>query len=223
MQAKLFIMKKTLFAALLFTASALCAQDKAINVGLKVAPAFSWFGISHKYSESDGVKAKCNAGISVLYNFHENFSLVTGVNINSIGGKMKSTKDAEILKQVEKSKISYKATELELPLLIQARTDQYGSMRYFMKAGFGIGAVLQARDSEKNKIQKKYYNTALTSYILGIGAEYEVARNCAIVGELRFNGGISSFTRSKNWVKDFGVKEFRSRRNFLELGLGVQF
>ena len=136
---------------------------------------------------------------------------------------MKSTKDAEILKQTEKSKISYKATELELPLLIQARTDQYGSMRYFMKAGFGVGAVLQARDSEKNKIQKKYYNTALTSYILGIGAEYEVARNCAIVGELRFNGGISSFTRSKNWVKDFGVKEFRSRCNFLELGLGVQF
>jgi len=214
-------MKKILLAILIFATSSVFAQDKAFSIGLKVAPAMSWMGISNKYAENDGVRAKCNAGVSIFYNFHENFSFVTGLNVNSLGGKLKPTDKANGLLDEAFLK-RYRITELELPLLIKMQTEQFNQMRYFLKVGFGVGAIVQARDSEKDKLDKKLYNTVLTSYIVGIGTEYEVARNVALVAELRFDGGISSFTRSKN-IKNDVIKEFRSRCNFLELGLGVQF
>jgi hypothetical protein len=181
------------------------AQDKAFNFGVKVAPAISWLRIDNKLIEPDGANVKCNAGFIAAWNFAENFSLVSGININSLGGKYKKegeVKDKEI-----------RLTEFEIPVAFQMKTNDINDFKFYLQLGLGAAYIFSAKDKDKNDI-KEARDLGLNYFAVG-GAEYAVTGGVSLIGQVKYNGSLTSVMSKHNFAD--------TRANFVELGLGVMF
>lgn len=187
------------------------AQDKQFNFGFKVAPAISWLGIDHPLLSTDGSSPKFNWGFFGAYNFSENYSVLSGFNVNALGGKLR----IEGLSEGMKSKYS----EFQIPAVFQMKTNEIGNLKYFVQIGLAAGYVFKAKDNENNDI-KDYTNPLTTSYILSAGAEYPVSGGVSLLAQIKYNGGLTNITKSDKYEP---IEDVKAKANFIELGLGVMF
>jgi len=180
------------------------AQDKKFNFGLKIAPAVSWLSTDQKGTSSDGPLARFNWGFIGAYNFSQNFALVTGININSLGGK---------LIDEDKHSIKRKYTELQIPAIFQMRSNDIGGFKIYFQLGLGGGIFLSAKDGDDEKIydQTRPFNA---SYIVASGVDFPVKGGFSLIGQIKFNGGLANIGKSDS---------YNAKSSFLELGLGVLF
>lgn len=203
-------MKKILlssFLILTFFIQANAQHEKKFNFGFKVAPAISWLGIDDPNVTSNGSKIKFNWGFIGAYNFTENFALVSGFNINSFGGNYK----VKVSPSQSGGSQEIRCNEFQIPVLFQMKTKPIGNLKVYAQLGLGEGAVMRARDKDKNNISSNI-RTFNTAYILGAGILYKVAGEVELLGQLKFNGGLTNISKS-----------FDSKNNFIELGIGVLF
>ena len=187
------------------------AQDKTFNFGLKMAPAISWLSIGEPGMEPNGARMKFNWGFIGAWNFSDNFSLVSGFNINSLGGNYKYSTDVVTLPTELFPKNRIKYSEFQLPAIFQMRTNPIGDMRLHLQIGLAEGIMLSARDIDDNKINNSVRNFN-TAYIVAGGMEYQVLGELNLLAQLKYNGGITKITKRGD-----------VRNNFLELALGVIF
>ena len=198
-------MKKKIFLgifalAVVFQAN---AQDKTINFGFKVAPAIAWLDIDDHNVKSDGSVPKCNWGFFGIWNFTKNFSLVSGFNINSLGGNYKTL--------TEKNKI--RLSEFEIPAAFQMRTDNIKNFKFYVQIGLAGAYIFKAKDKDdKDLFDNNDARHINTSYFVTAGTEYAVTGGVSLIGQLKYNGGFTS-------VMDTD----KMKANFVELGLGVMF
>ncbi|GHT31868.1 hypothetical protein FACS189434_02440 [Bacteroidia bacterium] len=192
------------------------AQDKAFNFGVKVAPAISWLRIDNKLIEPDGANVKCNVGFIAAWNFAENFSLVSGFNVNSLGGKFKAEipSDAAAFPPItETVKNKIRLTEFEIPVAFQMKTNDINDFKLYLQLGLGAAYIFNAKDKDKNDI-KDARALGLNYFAVG-GAEYAVTGGVSLIGQVKYNGGLTSAMSKKHFAD--------TRANFVELGLGVMF
>ena len=194
--------------AIAFQAS---AQDKAFNFGFKVAPAIAWLSIDNLDIKSDGSNVKCNWGFFGAWNFAENFSLVSGFNVNFLGGNYKINPPAgsEMLTISNKIRLS----EFELPVAFQMRTNDINDFKFFMQLGLAAAYIFRAKDKDDRDIDNA--RKFAINYFVTAGTEYAVTSSLSLIGQVRYNGGLTS-VMGKNSFAD-------TRANFVELGLGVMF
>jgi len=185
------------------------AQDKAFNFGVKIAPAIAWLSIDNNNNgiESDGSDVKCNWGFFGAWNFAENFSLVSGFNVNYLGGKVK----APTLIGNASGKI--RLSEFEIPVAFQMKTDDINDFKFFAQIGLAGAYIFKAQDKDGNKIDDA--RKLGTSYLVAAGTEYAVTGGVSLIAQLKYNGGLTS-VMSKSRFAD-------TKANFVELGLGVMF
>ena len=196
------------------------AQDRNFNFGLKIAPAVSWLNADQKGLSSDGPLARLNWGFIGSYNFSENFALVSGFNINSLGGKLKFEYDenrlldpsqAQLINGTVKSKNRY--SELQIPALFQMKSNDMGGFKIYFQLGFAQGVFLTAKngDGESIRSQTRPFNT---SWVIASGIDFPVTGGISLLGQIKYNGGLTNVGKG-----DFsGVKA-----SFIELGVGVLF
>ena len=188
------------------------AQDKAFNFGFKVAPAISWLSIDNQLKEADGSNVKCNWGFFGAWNFAENFSLASGFNVNFLGGNYKEIfpVGSEALGYYRKDKI--RLGELELPVAFQMRTNDINDFKFYVQIGLASGYIFRAKDKDDKNIDNRHLNT---SYFVAGGVEYAVTGGVSLIGQLKYNGGLTSVMSTSHFAK--------TKANFVELGLGVMF
>ena len=177
------------------------AQNINFNFGLKVAPAVSWLSIGEQEIEPNGARMKFNWGFIGAWNFANNFSLVSGFNINSLGGNYKTN--------TYTNRIKY--SEFQLPAIFQMRTNPIGNMRLHAQIGIAEGIMLSAKNKENHKINNEVRNFN-TAYIVAGGMEFQVLDELNLLGQIKYNGGITKITKHSD-----------IRNNFIELAIGVIF
>ena len=185
------------------------AQDKAFNFGLRVAPAVAWLSVDDNDIRSDGGALKFNWAFFGTWNFTDNLSIVSGFNVNSLGGRYKY-EHLGLPNATAANRI--RLNEFQIPLGFQMRTDKVNGFKFYAQVGLACGYIFNARDEHKQSINNRFFNV---SYFLAAGAEYPVAGGVSLIGQLKFNGGLTS-VMSKNRFAN-------TQANFMELGFGVMF
>ena len=181
------------------------AQDKKLNFGLKVAPALSWLNSDEKGVSSDGAVAGFNWGFIGVYNFSQNFALVSGFNVNSLGGKLKF--DATN----SSAKINY--SELQIPLVFQMKSSEIGKIKVYLQIGLAEGVFLSAKDGDGNSIYSQTIPVN-TAWIVASGVDFPLKGGISLLGQIKYNGGITNVNKS-------GYNDATS--SFVELGIGILF
>jgi len=202
--------KKILFCILaLAVISQANAQDKVFNFGFRVAPAVAWLSIDGNSIDSDGSALKFNWAFFGAWNFTDNLSIVTGFNVNSLGGRYKyellELPNATVTNRI-------RLNEFQIPLGFQMRTDEISGFKFYAQVGLACGYIFNARDEHNQSIDNRFFNV---SYFVAAGAEYPIAGGVSLIGQLKFNGGLTS-VMSKNRFAN-------TQANFMELGFGVMF
>ena len=166
------------------------AQYDGPAFGFRLGPNFNWVG-SKGEADNEKTKVGFDLGFVFEYYFTENYALVTGINVNFLGGNYsfnnKRLVDADTI-PVDVNRV-FKTTEYEIPLMLKMVTPEIGNipLRAYAQIGgaFGITPVVKVRDSftsygdpfgtpdEKfHSPLKGEFNPIHASLRAGIGAEY---------------------------------------------------
>jgi opacity protein-like surface antigen len=235
-------MKKILFS--LF-ASALCltatAQDAYSDlsafsfdrfaIGLKVAPAISWISTGTDNASGDGSAMKFNWGLVAKYHLTENYAIVSGFNVNGLGGDLKYESDN--INFASENKFS----SFEIPVAFRLTTEpMFNDFFFYAQVGLGLGYVFNPRIDithySDNVIhivaptfptieETKSANRLAIGYNLALGAEYQFTEKMAFTTQFLYNASLSRLLNSSEYK--VGGQGIKANANFVELGIGVMF
>ncbi len=239
------------------SASMTQAQDidtKKLRFGVFVAPTMSWMRPTANKSDDNehltrngGSKVGFTYGLMAEYRFAENYSFVTGLQVNMGGGKITTQRDAAPADSaggfVTATDFSYTLQYLEIPLGLKMRTNLISGVRFFGQLGitpaFNIskkvaysiesynGTQLNRHADENVKLKGALTITPLLFQMnIGIGMEYPLSDQlCGYVG-IFFNNGFApdvTNTVKYNFGQSGTFKDGNVRLNNFALRLGLFF
>lgn len=202
--------------------------DKNFHFGLNVTPGAFWLNATAP-STNNGTSIGFGYGVNLEFYFSQNYGFVTGVEMmnfkanytNTTSGNTNPLKDSSTAHQIG---MQY----LEIPLLLKFRTLPIGLMKYFGVVGFDPGIRIGANDnytvtntstgksySENNVNASNYTDIMRLAYVIGLGAEYNIAGTTSLQGFLSYD---SSFLNLASGAGNGNVKS-----TGITLTLGVLF
>lgn len=209
------------------------AQDgsRPFRFGLHAAPNTSWLNPETSDYEYDGLRLGFGYGVLAQYSFADNYSVSTGFDVVYQGGKLSYNDTIDFEGGAERiAKTTYKLQYLHLPVMLKMSTNEIGYITYFANVGLGAGIrlngeadyILDDKDNTRKPEVDITDNITLfkTSLIIGLGMEYSLAENIALVGSLNFNNGFNNILREDNAIS--GERE-KAVANYLELKIGLLF
>jgi hypothetical protein len=201
------------------------ANDHKVDInrlrfGAFIAPNLSWMKPTAATDDekqynvsSDGTKLGFTYGLMADYFFAENYGFVTGLQINSTGGKVTSTAidKNKAPDKVMKATFDYRLQYLEVPLALKLRTDDISGFHFFgqlgITAAFNIGkkadySVDYYGDTATTLLNKSDTKAKLTGSLghiapvlfqmnIGAGAEYLISNKLTAYFGLFFNNGFA--------------------------------
>ena len=201
-------MKRNLLVIGLLLAMSLSAsaQYKGFSFGFKLGPSFNWTGSKTGAATNQGTKTGFDIGVMAEYYFAENYALVTGVNVNFLGGKYSfddmrniSTIDTIIDYELGNVGREYKTTIYEIPLMLKMVTPQLGDLplRAYAQVGgaFGYTQGVKVKDTftlgdindDAYRATKGEYNPFHASLRIGAGAEYALLETTRVFAGIYFS------------------------------------
>ena len=247
-------MKKSLLIVGLMLAMSLTAsaQYKGFSFGFRMGPSFDWTSSKTGASVNQGIKTGFDVGVVAEYYFAENYAIVTGVNVDFLGGKynfddMRNISAIDTISDYQLGTVGrqFKTTVYEIPLMLKMVTPQLGNLplRAYTQVGgaFGYTQSVKVKDTftlgdinDKNyRATKGEYNPFHASLRIGAGAEYTLLETTRVFAGLYFShdflnsistgaGGITS-----NYVKFYnGDKDLGERDlalKILQNRIGIEF
>lgn len=229
-----------------------------IRFGAYLAPNVSWMHPTAAKSdnglynvESQGSKVGFTYGLMGEYYFARNYAVVTGLQVNSTGGKMLATRiDQQTTPgsaQVQKAMFDYRLQFLEVPLALKLRTDDINGFKFFGQLGISVGFNI----GKKADYEVTYFDTTTKVAIgdrvkltgglgsiapimlamnIGAGAEYPINRKLtAYVGLFFVNGFTPDATDPSKYDTEtlgYGTSKFqdgKTRLNNFALRVGLFF
>ncbi|MFC2118379.1 porin family protein [Bacteroidota bacterium] len=200
---------------IVFSINAQSFISEKVRLGVVVDPFASWMSSDSRDAEYDGVRFGINGGLALDYYFQENYSIATGITINSTGGQLVfeepiTFNHSGIVDTLpEGVHLTYKLQYIEVPLTIKLSTKQIGYAKYFARIGFcpslnikatGDASALNIRDEKINE-EMSLFNL---SYYIGAGIEYQLAGNTSLLLTVFFKNGFIDLT--KNYSGGFADK-----------------
>lgn len=198
--------------------------------------------------KSDGSKVGFIYGLMADYFFAENYGIVTGLQINSTGGKITATaRDlSKGQNKVTKATFDYSLQYLEVPLALKLRTDNISGFRFFgqlgITAGFNISkkadytvayyaadSTLKTVSDTKAKLQGGFGLIAPILFQMNIGAgmEYPFSNKLTAYVGLFFNNGFAPDATKPNLYEGLGYtgtfRDANTRLNNFALRIGLFF
>ncbi len=198
------------------------AQDegnsyKTFRFGLSVQPNLSWMKVDSKDFESNGISAKFSYGLLAEYAFAQNYSLGTGIQILTTGGRVNYKtpvyfqEDGRI--EINGSnfllgKRTYGTQYLNIPISLKMRTNEIGYMTYFAQFGLDAGFKTNAKAKDTgsdnvpvtnpapipgNTTTKHNITTDVNFFRLALniggGAEYNLSGNTSFIFGINYSNG----------------------------------
>lgn len=237
------------------TASAHDIDSKKLRFGAFVAPNMSWMRPTAAKSDDnvfstkgDGMKIGFTYGLMAEYRFAENYSLVTGLQINMTGGKMDVNRllaPDDSYEFVTKAYFDYTLQYLEIPIALKMRTNLISGFRFFGQLGVTPSFNISKKANFSTEV---YENSNIKTYSeenvklkgslgitpvlfqmnIGIGAEYPLSDQlCAYFGVFFNNGFAPDVTNPTKFnmpgYTTASFKDGNTRLNNFALRLGLFF
>ena len=195
------------------------AQD--LHFGFQASPSWSWMGTDNTKINGTGSALGLKLGLIAENRFSEAYSISTGIGFHfNSGGSLRFDLPGQLWKNSwsefdvspkvtdtfpKEAKLRYSLTFVEIPLGLKMRTPEQGNhLRYFAEpmVSLGIrttakGAVSSAtpavQPQEKINI-KGDVNSLNLSWGAGVGGEFIVQNNTALVFGIYFQSGFTDIT-----------------------------
>ena len=200
-------------------------QAPPVRFNVQVDPQFSWFNSDLDGVNPDGAIFHLHAGLNMDYFFAQNYAFVLGVGINNLGGNLFygdttefSSKGEPLLvgpNQSAKLNLQY----IDIPVGLKLKTEELGYTTFFLQLGFNpminINAKLTSDDASfKKQDIRESVNLFCLGYHVGLGIEYKLAGNTALLGGVRWTSGLTDVTDNDR---------ANVKLNSLSIHLGVLF
>ncbi len=230
-------MKKLIISAsfILISLTIFAQEEPAFHFGVKASPSLAWLRSDTKGYASDGSKFGFSYGLITDFNFASKYAFSTGIDITYRGGKFKTIQELKT-KVNEDSVIStsaaYVLQYLEIPITLKLKTNEIGSVTYYVQVGVAPGINIRARKNYESTTQTTVLGTQYTttapgskidaqseinslnlSMIIGGGVEYTLSGQTVLVGGIQFNNGFL----------DVFDGDPKVNSNYLALTLGILF
>ena len=216
------IILNILFLLALLAAS---AQTTPIRFSVHVDPQAAWFSSDENDVDPDGSIIHMNAGLNMDYFFAENYAFALGFGINNIGGKLLyadstiflSKGDTLLLEPNQSTKLNLQY--IDIPIGLKLKTEELGYATYFLQLGFNPMFRLNARaTSDEADFDREDVNESIIlfnlGYHVGVGVEYTLGGSTALIGGVRWTGGLTDVTDNDR---------ANVKTNALSIHLGVLF
>jgi hypothetical protein len=176
-----------------------------IKLSVHADPQLSWFSSDEKEVEPDGSRFHIQTGLNIDFFFDENYAFAVGFGINNLGGTLLysdstlfvSNEDSLFLapNQAVKHKLQY----LDIPIGLKLKTEELGYTTFFLQLGLNPMININARaatedgtlDDESNRENIQLFNLG---YHAGLGVEYRLGGNTALIGGIRWTAGLTDVT-----------------------------
>ena len=230
-------------------------DTKKLKFGAFVAPTLTWMKPTANKSDdnvfltsNEGTKFGFTYGLMAEYQFANNYSFATGLQINASGGKINTMRDAysdvdSASGFVNTTAFDYNLQYLEIPLSLKMRTNLISGVRFFgqlgITPGFNIGKKVTYNitgyngtsnyDLSDENVKLKGALTIspiIFQMNIGAGVEYPISDQFSAYAGIFFNNGFApDVTNTKKY--DFGqhgdFKDGNVRLNNFSLRLGLFF
>ena len=244
-------MKKSLLMVGLMLAMSLSAsaQYKGFAFGFKVGPNWGWTGSTTGAAVSLGARTGFDVGVVAEYYFADNYALVSGINVDFVGGKymfdrarmVTDSLNPEGYLEVYGVNRIYKSTIYEIPLMLKMETNDLGNLplRAYAQVGGGIGYAqkVKVKDAIPSEgietpaewgITDREFSNIRVSLKIGAGAQYAVDESTRLFAGFYFShdfiNNINSinpnYYKYYNGDKDLGERDVKL--NMVQNRIGIE-
>lgn len=244
--------KNLLFVALLLgmTLGVSAQSDgyKGFAFGFKVGPNFGWTGSTTGAAVNEGARTGFDLGVVAEYYFARNYAIVTGVNVNFLGGHYSflngrmTTDSVPVLETYNVDRV-YKSTLYEIPLMLKMVTNELGNapIRIYAQVGGGVGiaakkvkvkdAIDGAPAPDTWSVTDKEFSNLRVALKAGLGAQYALDETTRLFAGVYFS---HDFINSINSIRpnyyryyyengeQIGERESNARLNVLQNRIGIE-
>lgn len=173
------------------------------SFGVFADPQLSWFNSDTKRYDPNGPVVGLNIGFNADKFFAKRYAFSSGLSVNTLGGNIRLMQSAFTLKTIDSTyniavgdNIKFKSQYLTLPIGFKFRTNQIGYITYF--ANVGVSGSLRIRSyawNETNSVDrettKSHMEWGFASYHIGVGGEYSLGGESAILFGITWNDGLT--------------------------------
>ena len=225
------------------------AELKRIRFGAFIAPSLSWMKPTaakdgSQTQENGGSKMGFAYGLMADYQLTDNYTIATGLSVNSSGGKVNTNNPAAGINEVSKSSFNYSLQYIEIPVALKLKTDKIGQCVFFGQAGMSLGinigkkatynVVQKLTDTtesvfkadQKEKLSGSFGNIApiLLQMNLGIGVQYAINKKLDAYIGLFFNNSFApDITNPTKYKAVPSFQDGTVRLNNFALRMGFYF
>jgi hypothetical protein len=203
-------MRKIIIPILLVVALKATAEGPSTRFSVFANPCINWFNSDGKKAQSDSPVFGFDAGLTVDKYFAENYAFSTGLSIGTLGGKLKydpenikfSTPDGNPVVNAN-TPIKYSLQYITLPLGLKFKTKEIGYFTYFAHLGLTSQVNINAKatsDDDPAKLSGDNIDKDIAifnlGYHFGLGAQYSIGGNTAIVLGATLTNGFLDITNN---------------------------
>lgn len=195
---------------LVLTLCSVAVNAQQYSFGVFVDPQLSWFNSDTKRYDPNGPVVGLNIGFGADKFFAKRYTFSSGLSINTLGGNIRLMQSAYTLKTVDgeyniavNDNIKFKSQYLTLPLGFKFRTNQIGYTTYY--ANVGLSGSLRIRSyawNSTNDVARETTKTDMAwgfaSYTIGVGGEYSIGGESAILFGITWNDGLTRIIELPN-------------------------
>ena len=211
------------------------AQYKPVMFGMRIGANLDWIKpIADNYS-GEGVVAGFTWGFIGEFFLMENYAILTGFNVNFIGGNPAIRDiiiDGNTVTTSGQLHRKYNLKYIQIPLCLKMQTALSEKITIFAKIGIGTSFCLNAKgtddfvyDGGELSYSKKNIDEEIAlireSLIVGGGVEFKIKGSTAVIIDLTYDNAFNNMLTGDNpALSDTNPKAIQ---NFVELGAGIVF
>lgn len=213
------------------------AQHKSVVFGLRAGGNLSWMKPDTKDYSYDGVKAGFSWGFLADFYLMENYSILTGFNMEFNGGRLEypwtsviSVQDSNILTPGTMNR-DYSLKYIQIPLCLKMQTALSEKVTIFGKIGVGTAFNLNAKvtdefvyDDGTVNYEKQTVSDEIAlmreSLIVGGGVSITIKGSTAVIIDLTYDNAFNDILVGDN---PYVEQEVKGIQNFVEIGAGIVF
>jgi hypothetical protein len=191
---------------------------RPIRLGVYGGMGLSWLKPKTIDYEGDGIRFTYYYGLLLDFNFTQNYTFSTGININSIGGKLIYDDSIIVSGTLTSGEMArkYRANYIEIPTMLKLKTNQMGYFTYFAQLGLRHGFRLNSyandeftygnsTDLKEDLDMKDDISFYRLSFSFSVGAEYAISQSFSAFAYIGYDNGLTDALSGKN--RQTGTKE----------------
>jgi len=198
-------MRRLLLISFLLSIMISLEAQPPIRFSVHLDPQFAWLNSDDNSVIPDGSIFHMQVGLHMDYFFAPNYAFSLGLGINNLGGNLNYADSTdfyskgEILLVEPDQTVKMNLQYLDIPLGLKLKSEELGYATFFLQLGFNPMISLNAKATsedgtlDKHDVQESVHRFNL-GYHAGLGVEYKLGGNTAIIGGLRWSAGLTDVT-----------------------------